>query len=381
MMQAKNKKTHIGVWKRRRRIAEIAQAILLTAIPFITINGHSILRFDIPTLKLYFLGTVFWIRELYLLVGMVLIFLLFIGFITAIFGRIWCGWLCPQTVLLDLSQTIARFIGKKQEQLVQRILLIPFAALIAFTLICYFVPPAETLQSLFSAPIITAFFVALWIALYLELAFLGRGFCTSICPYAMLQNMLFDKETLVIEYDISRDSTCMKCDDCVTVCPVGIDIKKGLNSACIACAECIDACKTINDKRHVPPFPNYKGTILRAKSLWLGGVTALAAIGLAALIWSRPPFDVVVTRNAQPLPPGINRYSLTMYNNSSKPIEVELSSPDNVMLLGNHTFQLAPFGSINSSVMVKASSKNMPDQIELRFNGNDSSAIREVGFF
>jgi len=96
---------------------------------------------------------------------------------------------------------------------------------------------------------------------------------------------------------------------------------------------------------------------LRPKTFWLGGVTALAAIGLAALIWSRPAFDVVVTRNAQPLPKGINRYSLTMYNNSSKAMDVELSSPDNVVLLGNHTFHLVPFDSLNSSVMVKASSK------------------------
>ncbi len=380
-MPGNGRQHHVALWKGRRRIAAIAQAILLTALPFITINGQSILRFDIPTLKLYFSGTVFWIRELYLLVGIVLCFLLFIGFITAVFGRVWCGWLCPQTVLLDLSQSLARLINKKQEQLVQRVLLLPFAALVAFTLICYFVPPAETLQSLFLSPIITTFFIVLWIALYLELAFLGRRFCTSICPYAMLQNMLFDKETLVIEYDMSRDSTCMKCDDCVTVCPVGIDIKKGLNSACIACAACIDACITVNEKRHVPPFPDYKGTILRAKSVWLGGVTALAAIGLAALVWSRPPFDVVVTRNAQLLPAGINRYSLTMYNNSSQAINVELTSPDKVVLLGSDTFHLAPFGSVNSSIMVKTSSNNMPDQVELRFTGNGNTAIREIGFF
>jgi cytochrome c oxidase accessory protein FixG len=369
------------MWKHRRQAVGIIQAVMLTALPFITINQQSILRFDIPTLKLYFFGTVLWIRELYLILGVALFFLLFIAFVTTTFGRIWCGWLCPQTVLLDLSQSIAKLFGIKSEKTVQKLLLLPFSALVAVTMIWYFVPPAETLQSLFVSTTITAFFVVLWIAVYLELAFLGRKFCTSICPYSMMQNMLFDKDTLVIEYDVSRDATCMKCDDCVKVCPVGIDIKKGLSSACIACAECIDVCKAINDKRHVPPFPNYKGTILRAKTFWLGGVTALAAIGLAALIWSRPPFDVVVMRNAQPLPASINRYSLTMYNNSSQPMQLELSSPDNVVLLGNHTFHLAPFGSLNSSIMVKASSNNLPDQIELRFNGNDNTAIREVGFF
>ncbi len=212
------------MWKKYRRTVQLLQALLITALPFIRINGQSALRFDIGELKLYFFGTVIWIREFYLLLAAILFMLLFITFITAVFGRIWCGWLCPQTVLLDLSESLAARFDLKNSKTVRNILLLPLSALVSVTMIWYFVPPEVVANSMFVSVPVTAFFIILWFLVYLELAFLGRKFCMSICPYAMMQNALFDKDTLVIEYDKSRDDTCMKCDSCVKVCPVGIDI-------------------------------------------------------------------------------------------------------------------------------------------------------------
>ena len=179
------------MWKPYRRAIEILQAVTLTGLPFLVIKGQSALRFDIPTLKLYVFGSVIWIREFYLILGVVLFFLLFIAFVTVIFGRIWCGWFCPQTVLLDLSKSIAKLFGRKNQKIIHSLLLILLSALVSITMIWYFVPPAETLKTLFISSTITSFFLVLWIAIYLELAFLGRKFCTSICPYAMLQNAYF----------------------------------------------------------------------------------------------------------------------------------------------------------------------------------------------
>ena len=315
------------MWKPYRRAIESLQAVILTGLPFLAINGQSALRFDISTLKLYVFGSVIWIREFYLILGVSLFFLLFIAFVTVIFGRVWCGWLCPQTVLLDLSQSVEKLFGRKQQKNIQTILLIPLSALVSITMIWYFVPPAETLNTLFVSTTMSSFFLVLWVAVYLELAFLGRRFCTSICPYAMLQNALFDKDTLLIEYDVSRDATCMKCDECVKVCPVGIDIKKGLSSACIACADCIDACRVLSEKRGMPPFPNYKGRILRPKTFWLGGATVAAGVLLLLLLWSRPPVDFLVTRDNAPLPSGLNRYSYTIYNNGGKPLQIGILPP------------------------------------------------------
>ncbi len=366
------------MWKPYRRAIEILQAVMLTGLPFLSINDQSALRFDIPTLKLYVFGSVIWIRELYLILGVSLFFLLLIAFVTVIFGRVWCGWLCPQTVLLDLSQSIAKLFGRKHQKTVQILLQLPLSALVAITMIWYFVPPAETLNSLFVSSTLTSFFLVLWVAVYLELAFLGRGFCTSICPYAMLQNALFDKDTLLIEYDVSRDATCMKCDECVKVCPVGIDIKKGLSSACIACADCIDACRVLSEKRGMPPFPNYKGRILRPKTFWLGGATVAAGVLLLLLLWSRPPVDFLVTRDNAPLPSGLNRYSYTIYNNGGKPLDLELSSPDNVTLIGEHSLVLPPFSVLRGRILVKSTGKL--EQLHLNISGGGIAINRESVF-
>jgi cytochrome c oxidase accessory protein FixG len=366
------------VWKRYRRTVEILQALLLTGLPFLKINGQSAFRFDIGELNLYFFGTVIRIGEFYLILAAILFLLLFIAMVTVIFGRVWCGWLCPQTVLLDLSESLSSIFGRQHRKSIQKILLIPLSALVAMTLIWYFVPPADAMRELFTSPLIAGFFLVLWASVYLELALLGRGFCTTICPYAMMQNALFDKETLVIEYDQSRNSTCMKCDDCVKACPVGIDIKEGLSNRCIACAGCIDACWLKSSKRGLPPFPNYKGRILRLKSYLLGGVTAIAALVLAILITMRPPVEFTINRLQEPLPSGLNRYAYTIYNNSGHMQQLELTTPDGVTMIGEHSVTVKPFGVVRGKLLLRAASKR--DHVTLDLKGDGISITRETGF-
>lgn len=366
------------MWKKYRRTVQLLQALLITGLPFIRINGQSALRFDIGELKLYFFGTVIWIREFYLLLAAILFMLLFITFVTAVFGRIWCGWLCPQTVLLDLSESLAARFGIKNSKTVRNILLLPVAALVSLTMIWYFVPPPETMKGLFVSLPVTAFFLVLWMLVYLELAFLGRKFCMSICPYAMMQNALFDKDTLVIEYDKSRDDTCMKCDSCVKVCPVGIDIKAGLSTRCIACAECIDACSAKSEPRGLAPFPNYKGKILRAKTFWMGGITAAAGMLLILIITLRPPVDFLITRDQEQLPEGLNRYSWTVYNNSGKTLDLELSAAPDVTVIGEHSVTLKAYEVVRGKVLLKASGS--VQKVRFTLIGSGISIHKDTGF-
>ncbi|NTV02101.1 MAG: 4Fe-4S binding protein [Chlorobiaceae bacterium] len=366
------------VWRRYRRVVEILQAILLTGLPFLKINGQSALRFDIGELNLYFFGTVIRIGEFYLILGATLFLLLFIGTVTVILGRVWCGWLCPQTVLLDLAGSLASVFGKKHSKTIQKLVLIPVSALVAITMVWYFVPPAETMAQLVASPLISGFFLVLWLSVYLELALLGRGFCTSICPYAMMQNALFDKDTLVIEYDQSRDSTCMKCDDCVRACPVGIDIKDGLSNRCIACAECIDACWPKSSRRNLPPFPNYKGKVMRPKAWMLGGVTVASALVLAMLIAMRPTVDFMVSRVQEPLPAGLNRYAYSIYNNSSRPLELELSAPEGITVIGESRIPVKPYGVVRGKLLLRAAAGR--DKVSLNLRGSGVSLTRETGF-
>ncbi len=366
------------MWKKYRTAVELLQAVLLSALPFLSVNGHSAFRFDTGELKLYFFGSVIWIREFYLILAATLFFLLLITFVTTIFGRIWCGWLCPQTVLLDLSNGIAKLFGRKKRKAVQKLLLLPFSALVSLTMFWYFVPPVRMMHELFVSTTITLFFFVLWACVYLELSFMGRKFCTSVCPYAMLQNALFDKDTVVIEYDVSRDDTCMKCDECVRVCPVGIDIKKGLSTSCIACAECIDVCRAISEKRGMPPFPDYKGKVLRPKTFWMGGITAVSALVLFLLVWTRPTLDFLLARDPDPLPSGLNRYSYTIYNNSPKALSLKLSSPDPVTVIGERSLFLKPFSALHGKIMVKAMRKL--DRVTISLSGENITINRESGF-
>ncbi|NTU92549.1 MAG: 4Fe-4S binding protein [Chlorobiaceae bacterium] len=366
------------MWKRYRRTVEILQALLLTALPFLRINGQSALRFDVGELNLYFFGTVIRIGEFYLILAATLFLLLFIAMVTVIFGRIWCGWLCPQTVLLDLTESLASVFGRKHRNSIQKLILVPVSALVAMTMIWYFVPPFDAIRQLFSSPLIAGFFFVLWATVWLELATLGRHFCTSICPYAMMQNSLFDSETLVIEYDKSRDATCMKCDDCVRACPVGIDIKQGLSNRCIACTECIDACWKKSSKRGLPPFPNFRGKILRPKFYLLGGITVASALLLALLIAMRPGVDFMVNRIQEPLPAGLNRYSYTIYNNSGKVLDLELSTSEGVTVIGDHSLRIVPYGVARGKLLLKAASKR--DQVTLTLEGNGISISKTTGF-
>ncbi len=352
--------------------------MLITGLPFLVINGQSALRFDIPELKLYFFGSVIWIKELYLILLVILFFLLLITAVTAVFGRVWCGWLCPQTVLLDLTESIAKRLGKAQRKTVMRILLIPFSALVSLTLIWYFVSPVQTMLSIFSSVTITGFFLVQWTVIYAELAFLGRKYCSTICPYSMMQNALFDKDTLVIEYDSSRDNECMKCHDCVNACPVGIDIKEGLKTDCIACAECIDACAVVTEKRNMSPFPGYKGNVLRPKSFWLGGATVFAGILLAVMVYSRPEVTFLITRDSEQLPQGINRYSWSMYNNTGAPRELELSAEGEFVIIGETVLLLEPYSFKKGKVLVR--SEGGKDEVVLRIEGDGLTIEKKVVF-
>ena len=366
------------MWRRFRRAAGLLQALLITGLPFLVINGQSALRFDIPQLKLYFFGSVIWIKELYLILFAVLFFLLFIMSITAVFGRVWCGWLCPQTVLLDLSESLSRLFDGLPRKWLQRIVLLPFSALVSLTILWYFVPPLKTMQLLFNDALITGFFLVQWVVIYAELAFLGRKFCTTICPYAMMQNALFDKDTLVIEYDKSRDADCMKCHDCVKACPFGIDIKEGLKTDCIACAECIDACAAVTAQRNMKPFPGYNGKLLRPKTLWLGGATVFAGIFLAVLVYSRPEVTFLITRDSEQLPQGINRYSWRLYNNSGSLKQFDLSVQGDFMIIGETVFLLEPFSFKKGKVLVR--SEGGEDEVVFRIEGEAGVIEKKAGF-
>ncbi|HEY4744133.1 MAG TPA: 4Fe-4S dicluster domain-containing protein [Desulfuromonadaceae bacterium] len=287
-----------------RWLVEAIQALLIIGLPFVRIKGESALRFDLSTLNLHVFGYNIWMQEFFLvLIAIIVLTILFI-FITHVFGRVWCGWLCPQTVLVDFTACMdnARRKGALYAFGAYSLTLL-VSVLVAASLIWYFVSPYTFIPALFAGTlgaVTWGFWITLSIILFLNFAFLRHKWCKTICPYAMLQSVLFDNSTLIIEVDPGRADECINCSRCLKVCPTEMDIRNGFDAACINCAECVDACNSIMARLQKKGLIRYAfgtgghGRILRKNSLVLGGLTLLFTLFLTYLVTARTGVDVNV---------------------------------------------------------------------------------------
>jgi len=320
---------------------------LYFATPFVTVGGHPLLGFDRHTLRLYVGGVGLWMDDLFIVLLATLLAVALIILITVWLGRIWCGWACPQTVLLDLRdqlRTLFRLRSRdgRTVRLAKRgAVELTFLLLIgagAATFVAYLIPPRELVAAVADATLpfwAWATFGATFVLFYGELMGLGRRFCTRVCPYAKLQGVLFDRATLVVEYDRTRAVDCIDCKRCVKVCPTEIDIRDGLQVECIACGECVDACDEIMRKVGTPPKLiqfNFGSTaappprVLRPQVV----VLALACIVLTgALVHAavgRAPVEASVLRDRYHLfhvaKDGrlMNSYTLAVENRTAAPV-------------------------------------------------------------
>jgi cytochrome c oxidase accessory protein FixG len=294
------------VYHRSRRAVGTALLFIVVFLPFLRVNEESAFRFDIPSLRLHFFGTAIWMENFFIILVAVLGLTFFALFLTILLGRIWCGWMCPQTVLVD-STGFMETAGVKGAA--SRVATYgagaAVSALIAASLIGYFVSPYDAGALIRSggspANITIGSWAVLSVIIFLDIIALRRRFCATICPYAKMQGVLFDDRTLIVAFDRHREQECMHCDACVQICPVGIDIRMGLQSACIHCAECVDACSTRMKKRERPSLIDYvfgsangKGTGVRTSLYLMGAMTLFSLLLFLALLATGKPFDVTV---------------------------------------------------------------------------------------
>jgi polyferredoxin len=375
-----------GPW---RRWAGIAQAAIFLGLPFVTVRGESALRFDVGSLKLHVLGATLWMDEFFVVLLATLAVSFLFLLVTFVWGRVWCGWSCPQTILGDLTQALASERTRKKRRPARLALAWGTVALVSAVFsaatLWYFVPPWEFLGRLVEGslgPVLGWSWGVLGVTLLLDLGFVRGSFCATTCPYAKLQGVLFDRATLVVAYDERRDAECIDCLACVRVCPTGIDIRDGLQAECIACAQCVDACAPILARYGKPTLVDYffgapgdRPRLLRPVVLALGAASILAVGGtvVAAVHAGRESLDLTASFSSRFVPRTgpdgrvVNAYDVALENRGRQKVALTLSlapvqgqatvSPDRVELApGEHrtVFLVASASGLGPGPVVQA---------------------------
>lgn len=275
-----------GRFQRLRAIAVWVLLGMYYVFPWLNWDGRQSVLFDLPARKFYVFWLNFWPQDFVFLAMLLIIAGLALFFFTALAGRLWCGYACPQTVWtevfiwielklegdrgkrmkLDSSPWTAEKIRRRGSKHVAWLL---FALWTGFTFVGFFTPIRELADRL--VPFAWSGWETFWVLFYALATWGNAGFlreqvCKYMCPYARFQGVMFDPDTLIISYDPERGEPrggrrkgtvastakplgdCVDCSICVQVCPTGIDIRNGLQLECIACAACIDACDQVMDK-------------------------------------------------------------------------------------------------------------------------------------
>lgn len=326
---------HIGgVYQRLHRVTGALLAIGLFVIPWVNYHGRPLVRFDLPARRSYLFGQVFVASQAFdlVLIGLLAAFSLF--FFTALFGRVWCGYVCPQSVTLeewirplenwiegDRATRMRRDLGPLTFDKVWR----RAAKYLAFAAVSVLL--AGSIQSWFAGarnfwsgqagPMDYTLVGIVATGLFVDWVWFREQLCNFLCPYARFQGALTDAHSLTISYDRARGEprgrgkaaaaagNCIDCKKCVDVCPAGIDIRNGFQLECIACARCVDACETVMPKLGHPSLVRYstvnadegKATrFFRPRTLIYAGILTLVAGALASRIVTRQPLEMTVNR-------------------------------------------------------------------------------------
>ncbi len=336
-----------GFYKRNRRVVAYIFFALAAIIPWLNVGGHPVLQFDPFEFKMFIFGNVFWPQELKLFFPLILGTVMLVFTITATYGRIWCGWACPQTVFLhffygDIERWVEgkasvrkkRGAGNKNiswalRKIVKHSLYIILSLGIGNLFLTYFLGPQEVLSAIQSSPVENPFafkvMAVITLLFYINFAFVKEIMCTIACPYARFQSVLTDHRSMMISYDYKRgeprsakasakkdlNGDCVNCQYCVKVCPTGIDIREGQQLECVGCALCIDACNTTMDTQKTDrglirytseeQIHHEDEKILGPRFFIYASITALCFILFFSLLQSRSLLQVNVTKvNAVP---------------------------------------------------------------------------------
>jgi len=324
--------------------------IVFYGLPWLEWGQRQALLFDLGTRRFYIFNLVLYPQDLIYLTAILIISALSLFLFTAIAGRLWCGYTCPQTVYTEIFIWIEHKIEgdraarmkldaadmsskKFTRKTLKHLIWILFAGFTGFTFVGYFSPIRELASSILSinlGPWETFWILFYSFATYGNAGFMREQVCKYMCPYARFQSAMFDDDTLIVTYDQARGEprgnrsrkveantkqlgSCIDCSLCVQVCPTGIDIRKGLQYECIGCGACADVCDTVMDKlgyeRGLVKYStqnamNQRWTkqqtiqrILRPRVIIYATILLSIIVGLLVSLWLRTPFRLDVIRD------------------------------------------------------------------------------------
>ena len=392
-----------GPLQRGRRAVAWALMALFVGLPFLTIGGKPAIFLDVVRREFSLFGHTFLATDGVLLMLLMLTIFATVFWTTALVGRAWCGWGCPQTVYMEfLFRPIERLVeGKREAQLqldksgasarraLKNLVFLGLSFVLANVFLSYFVG-THTLRSWMteqpSRHMAGFLVVAVTTALvFFDFAYFREQMCTVICPYARLQSVLVDRSSLVIGYDVQRGEPrskgkqkpghgdCIDCQACVVACPTGIDIREGLQLECIACGQCVDACDSIMARIHKPSgLVRYasqdtlesgrKASLLRPRVL----IYSVLLLGLLVILTSallvKPGAEVTILRGiGAPFSESgtevVNQIRIKVRNrsNAAHSYHVELADLDAARLIAPEDPLLVPAGEQRTtSVFVMA---------------------------
>jgi cytochrome c oxidase accessory protein FixG len=371
-----------GRFARLRVLAVWVLLGLYYLLPWLDLHGRQAVLFDLAERKFYIFTLVMWPQDFIFLTWLLVLAALSLFFFTALAGRLWCAYACPQTVWTEAFMWLERLTeGTRQARIrldaapwgpnkllrkgSKQLLWVSFSVWTGFTFVGFFTPIralAVDARALALSPWELFWILFYGFATYGNAGYLREQVCKYMCPYARFQSAMFDKDTLIITYDAARGEPrgsrrreaprgtgglgdCIDCTWCVQVCPTGIDIRKGLQIECIACAACIDACDSVMDRigyprglvRYTTQHALDHGTthVVRPRILVYGTILGILAIGFAVALALRTPLglDVIRDRNSlfRILDDGRieNVYTLKILNKSelSRTFDLTVSGP------------------------------------------------------
>ena len=319
---------------------------LFYGLPWLRWDDRQAILFDLPARKFHLLGLTLWPQDFIFLAWLLVIAALSLFFFTAVGGRLWCGYACPQTVWTEVFLWMERVsegdrakrmkldaaplsTNKLLRKTSKQFLWITFSLWTGFTFVGFFTPVDVLAQKVLTLSLGSweTFWVLFYgFATYGNAGFLREQVCKYMCPYARFQSAMFDRDTLIITYEAERGEPrggrrkgtdpraaglgdCTDCTMCVQVCPTGIDIRNGLQYECIACAACIDACDSVMDKMGYPrglvrydtqnALDHKQTRVLRPRVIVYGFLLLALCVGFVVALAMRKPvgLDVLHDRN------------------------------------------------------------------------------------